>query len=178
MTPVDLYRNIKVSVHRLESQRHYTVPNDDERQQAFRAGEPLPPMRASKHEDMVLVSELRAAGKIVERVHVVDLPLSPYTQYELAVYPENVAAGEDVYIADRAAAAGLAEIHTDFVVFDPETAGASVLLFDIDEHGAVNGYRHLDDAQTVARCWAQYQLARRHAEPVAAFAAKMSETGR
>src|SRR5207245_5369176 len=40
------------------------------------------------------------SGRHVGRVHVVDQPLSPYVRYELAVYAENVSAGEDVRIAD------------------------------------------------------------------------------
>ena len=38
-----------------------------------------------------------------------DRPLSAYVRYELAVYAENVAAGEEVRIADRSAHPELGE---------------------------------------------------------------------
>jgi hypothetical protein len=46
-----------------------------------------------------LVQAARAAGKTMSRVHAVELPLSPYLQFELeAIYPHSVAAGEEVRI--------------------------------------------------------------------------------
>ena len=101
MTPADLYRTCRVSARRLETLQHYDVTGDEERQRAFLAGQPLPPPRQGKLDDLALIADLRQAGRYVGRVHVVDRPLSPYVRYELAVYAENVAAGEDVRIADR-----------------------------------------------------------------------------
>jgi hypothetical protein len=53
----------------------------------------------AKAEWLELVRSARAAGKRMERVHVVVEPLSDYLRYELAWwYADNVAAGEDVRI--------------------------------------------------------------------------------
>lgn len=54
---------------------------------------------AGMEEWLDTVQGARAAGKCMERVHVVVEPLSDYMRYELTWwYPANVAAGEDIRI--------------------------------------------------------------------------------
>lgn len=149
MTPKDLYANCRFSAWRLEAQQHYKVPDDEYRQQAFHAGEPLPPPRDELADDMRLIRQLKQRGRRVGRVHIVDRPLSPYIQYELAVYPENVAAGEEVRIADRSRHPELGALREDFVVADMEGGDPAVMLFDYDPATQVRGFRLVaaDDAQ-------------------------------
>ena len=144
MTPADLYRTCRVSACRLETLQHYDVPGDEERQRAFQAGEPLPPPGQGKQDDLALIAELRRSGRQVGRVHVLDRPLSRYVRYELAVYAENVSAGEDVRIADRSLHPELGALAEDFAIFDAETMHAAVILFDYDSGGLVLGYRIAD----------------------------------
>jgi hypothetical protein len=169
MTPADLYRTCRVSACRLEAQQSYARRGGDERQQAFDAGEPLPPPRQAKVDDLRLISELRQAGRKVGRVHIVDRPLSPYVRYELAVYAENVAAGEDVRIADRFLHPELAALTTDFAIFDAETEQPAVILFDYDSDGILLGYRQADDRKTVDRCREQYGFALSRSVPLSEF---------
>ena len=100
-------------------------------------------------------------------------PLSDYVGYELAVYAENVAAGEDVRIADRSRHPELEALTEDFAIFDEKT----VALFDYDDGGQVCGYRITDDVETVRRCQKQYDLASRHSVPLAEFTAPSLRTG-
>jgi hypothetical protein len=172
-TPADLYRTCRVSACRLETLQHYAGADDEDRQQAFRAGQPLPPPRQGKLDDLRLIASLRKAGLDIGRVHVVDRPLSDYVCYELAVYAENVAAGEDVHIADRSRHPELEALTQDFAIFDEKT----VALFDYDDGGQVCGYRITDDVETVRRCRKQYDLACRHSVPLAEFMAPSLRTG-
>jgi hypothetical protein len=167
MTPKDLYRTCRVSAWRLETLQHY----DEERQHSFRVGEPLPPPRQAKLDDLRLISELRQAGVKVGRVHIVDRPLSAYVRYELAVYAENVAAGEDVRIANRSAHPELAPLHRDFAIFDAETSQPEVILFRYDGAGRILGYEHTRDAATVQQCREQNALALSMSVPLGEFAA-------
>lgn len=171
MTPADLYRTCRVSACRLETLQHYDVPGDEERQQAFHAGHSLPPPRRAKLDDLGLIGKLRESGRKVGRVHVVDQPLSAYVRYELAVYAENVAAGEDVRIADRSLHSELEALTEDFAIFDAETDDASVVLFDYDTGGRVHGYRIASDRETVDRCREQYDLALARSVPLSEFVA-------
>jgi uncharacterized protein DUF6879 len=165
-TPADLYRTCRVSARRLETLQDYDVSGDEERLRAFLAGEPLPPPRQGKADDLALIADLRKRGRYVGRVHVVDRPLTDYVRYELAVYAENVAAGEDVLIADRSAHPELDGLAQDFAIFDSET----VVLFDYDD-GRVRGYRVASDRETVKRCVAEYDLAAGKSVPLAEFMA-------
>jgi hypothetical protein len=171
MTPADLYRTCRVSAHRLETLQTYTVPDDIDRLEAFHAGRPLPPPRQSKVEDMQLIKDLRKAARQVGRVHVVDQPLSDYVRYELAVYAENVAAGEDVRIADRSRHEQLSTLTQDFAIFDAETDQAAVILFDYSIDGRLLGYEHTTHRETIAHCWQQYHQALRLSQPVDTFTA-------
>jgi hypothetical protein len=166
-TPADLYRTCRISACRLETLQHYDVSGDEERQRAFLAGDPLPPPRQGKADDLALIADLRRRGRDVGRVHVVDRPLSDYIRYELAVYAENAAAGEDVLIADRSAHPELEGLARDFAIFDSET----VVLFDYDDSGRVRGYRVADDCETVEGCLAEYGLAAARSLPLAEFLA-------
>jgi hypothetical protein len=158
MTPADLYRACQASAFRLETLQHY-AGDEEGRQQAFRAGQPLPPPGPGKRGDLELIAELAQAGRVLQRVHVIDRPLSDYVRYELAVYAENESAGEEIRIADRSACPELAALGRDFVVFDAETAGPSVILFRYDEDGRLLGYDYAADNATVSRCREQYALA-------------------
>ena len=171
-TPADLYRTCRVSARRLETLQYYDVSGDEERQRAFLAGETLPPPRQGKADDLALIADLRKRGRYVGRVHVVDRPLSDYVRYELAVYAENVAAGEGVLIADRSAHPELEGLVRDFAIFDSET----VVLFDYDDDGRVHGYRVAGDRETVKRCMAEYDLAADLARPLAEFVAATAAT--
>lgn len=179
MTPADLYRTCRFSACRLETLQQYATSGDEERRRAFRAGEPLPPPGPGKLDDLRLIAQLRKAGRQVGRVHVVDQPLSDYMRYELAVYAENVAAGEDVRIADRSRHPELADLGQDFALFDAETGEPQVILFGYDVDGSLLGYRHATDRPTIARCQRQYRLALARSVPLAEFmAASLGTPGR
>jgi len=166
-TPADLYRTCRGSARRLETLQDYDTGGDADRMQAFLAGAPLPPPRPGKMDDLALIADLRKRGVYVGRVHVISRPLSPYIRYELAVYAENVAAGEDVRIADSSLHPELGRLAQDFAIFDSETA----ILFDYDDAGRVRGYQVADDPVTVKRCVGQYVLAAAQSVPLADFMA-------
>jgi hypothetical protein len=179
LTPVDLYRTARACAWRVEVFQHYDVPGDEERQRAFVAGQPLPPPRQSKRDDLELIAGLTRRGLEMGRVHVVDRPLSPYVRYELAVYAENVTAGEDVRIADRSAHPELAALARDFVIVDPGSKHPGAILFDITPDGRVAGYRVDCSRKTVVACREELALALACAVPLGEFvAASMDPRGR
>jgi len=170
MKPADLYRTCQVSACRLETRQCY-AGDEKGRQRAFLAGEPLPPPGPGKRADLRLITQLHQAGRLVQRVHVVDRPLSDYVRYELAVYAENEAAGEDVRIADRSAHPQLAGLDGDFVVFDAETSAASVIIFDYSKNGRLRSYKYAAGRKTVSRHRDRYALALERSVPLSEFMA-------
>lgn len=172
MTPADLYRDCSLSAWRIEVLQDYAVPGDEERQRAFHAGEPLPPPGPGKRDDLALIARLTASGRTIGRIHVIDRPLSDYVRYELAVYAENAAAGEEIRVADRSLYPELGEITADFAIFDAETSDdAAVILFGYDEAGLVRGYQVASDAETLERCRDWLDLAYAYSVPLAEFTA-------
>jgi len=168
MTLDDLFATFVASAFRLETLQHYEVKDDDPRRRAFREGRPLPP-RPGKAESMRMVSRATAAGKRVHRVHVVDLPLSEYLRYELAVYPENIASGEDVRITDRAAHPGLRSLDTDFWLFDADTDDASVVWFRYTPGGLIISRDYANDPVGIRLAREQRDLALEHSLRLSEF---------
>lgn len=77
------------------------------------------------------------------RVRVVGRPVTDYTRYEFAMYSENVAAGEQIRVVERASVLGAdtAWVNDDFWLFDDETAA----LVRYDEQGHFLGAHQASD---------------------------------
>lgn len=171
-----LYRQATSEAFRLETLQRYAVEAEAEQVRAFAEGRPLPP-DPHINESMDIVRTLVAAGVRVRRVHVVDFPLSSYLRYEIAAYPENVEAGEEVSIAVRSRHADLTALTKDFVLFDADTSHQAVVWMHYDEDGRVIGNDYSDAPTDVARARQYRDIAIAHAVPLDDFTAAMPETG-
>lgn len=119
------------STFRLEALPQYLVPQEDADFAAWKRGLwrlPTP----DNDEWLAHVKNRVDAGHHWYRVHILDQPLSDYTLFELYGYQANAAAGEDIYLADRGSHPDLVDLHTDFWLFDSETA--VVMHYDDDGH--------------------------------------------
>jgi hypothetical protein len=146
-----LFDTFQRSAFRLEQLPQYLVPQEDELLADWRAGRSI--QRTPETSDWLrLIADHTAAGRRLYRVHVVDWPLSEYTRFEIECYPDNIAAGEDVYVADRDAHPDLAELAEDFWLLDDRI----VLRMHYDDEGhyvgadlaadvALDGYRRQRD---------------------------------
>lgn len=162
MTLEELFDTFTDSLFRLETLPDYPTSEYDERQRAFRDGRLLPPPPV-KVEWLTLVRNRTAHGRRIHRVHVLDQPLSDYLRYELAVYRENVAAGEDVRIADHDRHPDLADLRQDFLLIDGDTGHAAVVWFHHSPTGQLLGHRLSRDPGDISHCRRQRDLALAHA---------------
>jgi hypothetical protein len=158
MTLAELWEAFRATAFRLETLQYYALAEDEPRRRAFREGRTLPP-RPGKTESLRMISTAVSAGKGVYRVHVVDLPLSEYIRYELAVYPENVAAGEDVRIAPRNAHPGLRDLTADFWLFDADGDRPAVVWFRYTPDGRIISRDYSDDPADISLAREQRDLA-------------------
>jgi hypothetical protein len=110
MRPADLYRTCRVSAVRLEALQDYDVPEDEARQRAFHAGEPLPPPQPAKLADLKLISELSRSGRQVGRVHD---ERGRVRSYGVANDGETVARCRDQYALALGASVPLAPFMTE-----------------------------------------------------------------
>jgi hypothetical protein len=135
-------------VFRLEALDWYDAPNEHEPYARFLARKPAD--MAWREPWKRLVRDVRASGRIMQRVHVVSEPVSDYIRFELLrVYPANVEAGEDVRILSRATAKERGLDWDDFWLFDDDRA--AVLIYDCEgrvkrvEMHEIPGLRDLRD---------------------------------
>jgi hypothetical protein len=127
---------------RLETLPAYTVELEAEEFAAWKRGERrLPPVAGVpwlRH-----IRATTAAGVRWWRVRILDYPLTEYAEFELHGLQANAAAGEDVYVADRAWATELGVLRDDVWIFDNE----AVLRMVYDSAGRPLGAERVDDVQ-------------------------------
>jgi len=109
-----LFESFERDAFRFETLATYDVEEEKEEFEKFLAGEPMPP----EWSDNPWVRAITSRGKAIARVHVLRSPLTDYLRYELAAYPGNVAAGENIGIIDlsKQDVSGLPD--HDFWLFD------------------------------------------------------------
>ena len=114
-------------VFRLETLDWYDAPNEREPYARFLAGKQVDP--AWREPWKKLVREVRASGRVMQRVHIVSEPPDDYIRFELLhVYPANVEAGEDVRILGRKRANEEWLGFYDYWLFDDDLA--AILVYD------------------------------------------------
>lgn len=176
MSMVDVFalcEGVTEEAFRLEARQHYNVPYEEPLIRAFEEGKPQPENESiTKH--MASVSSLRVAGKRDYRVHVIELPLTSYLRYELDGYRENIEAGEEIFIADRAWHLDLAELTEDFMLLDGDTDHASVVWYRYNANDELLARDHSHDPADIEVCRRWRDLAMAHAIPYAEFMLRTS----
>lgn len=155
------------SAFRLETLPQYLVPQEAEEYEAWRAGRPVPLQTPDTSQWLAKIHRMTQEGYRWSRVHIVDWPLADYTRFELHGYRANVAAGEDVRIADRHAHPDMARLDRDFWLIDDRTA----VWMHYDAEGRFVCPRLADVAET-NQCRAMRDLALTHAEPLDDYLAR------
>ncbi|MFE0688801.1 DUF6879 family protein [Streptomyces xiamenensis] len=155
-----LFKDFKRTAFRLETLSVYDVAEEQEEFAAFLAGEPMD----DSWYDSPWVRSMTDLGKELSRVHVLRSPLTDYLRYELAAYPGNITAGENIGIIDlaRQEVSGLPD--HDFWLFDD----AEVYRMHYTDGGQFIGAELLP-ADAVARYQGYREIARKHAVPFADY---------
>lgn len=94
-TLADAFESFQLSAWRRDT---YLVAEYDDQLEAFLADQPMPPRVDGRAE---VVQAATARGARIGRTRLVGHPITDYTRFEFALYPENVEFGEDVRIVDR-----------------------------------------------------------------------------
>ncbi len=158
------FAGVQQSWFRLETLQAYDAPSEREPLRAFLAGEPHPPATEPSKAWTAMIQTHVTAGRQLRRVHVIEEPLTPYVEFELAWgYAAGIAGGEDIRVIPVQRGqwpAGLP--HEDFWLFD----SAAVWRMDYDSAGHVLGAELFDDPDYVARRLAWRDTALRTAVPL------------
>jgi hypothetical protein len=154
---------------RLETLDQYAEGYEQEAVERFLAGEPLDPGFIAPWLERVAATT--AAGRRMQRVHVVTEPLSDYLRYELDGYRFTVAAGEDVRILPRPQARALGLPHQDFWLFDDGPAAR----LHYDRQGTFLGAELVEEPAVVADYCRWRDAALEAATPYARYVAEHQE---
>ena len=90
-----LFRNYQRSAFRLEGQQMYSNPAEDAHLARFLSGQRI---QLDLTKRLARTREQISAGRTKTTVRIIVEPPTSYTRMELSVYPQLVAAGEDVRI--------------------------------------------------------------------------------
>lgn len=119
VTLPDLLAGFQRSAWRLEARDTYMIAREAPQLAAFeRDGTPPPPATAWYD----TIGSARERGATIGRIRLVGHPITPYTWFEFAAYPGNLAAGEDIRVVDRAWLDESWDDAPDVWVFDGVTA--------------------------------------------------------
>jgi hypothetical protein len=160
-----LFANVRRSWFRLETLQRYDVPYERNEFAAWLRGEALDktpgPWQA-------MIRTHVAAGRRLSRVHVIEEPLSDYVRYELAGYPVNIEAGEDVRVIPVRQGDWPAGVpQHDFWLFDDR----ELWLMKYDDAGRFVAAELNTDSGEIARHRAWRETALAQAVPVATYTA-------
>jgi uncharacterized protein DUF6879 len=153
-------QNFKHSAFRLETLPQYLVPQEEEMLARFKRGEEV--RMPDDHPWLVRVRQHVVSGKAMRRVRVVTHPLTDYLRFELAMYHQTVAAGEDIRVCSSTEIAG----YGDWWLFDDR----AVVRLIYDEAGHFLGTDQ-DTTDVVTYC-RRRDLALEHSIPFADYATR------
>jgi hypothetical protein len=158
----NLFHTFRYRVFRLETLQEYRGSGEDDAIAAFNNGARTPPPDPVQDEWEAMIRANCAAGKVMQRVHVVVEPVSDYMQFELTwAYAPNVAAGEDIRVIPirhgRPWPDGVPR--QDFWLID-----ADLYLARYTDDGTWVGVEHIDDPQAVSAAGQWRRAALHHAQ--------------
>lgn len=152
-------QNFERSAFRLETLPEYRVPQEVELLARFKRGEEV--RMPDDHPWLERVRQHTRAGRIMRRVRVVTQPLTDYLRFELSMYRQTVAAGEEI----RVCSSPVFRRFGDWWLFDNRV----VITLNYDEAGHFLGTKQASDVVTYCR---QRDQALEHSIPFADYTAR------
>lgn len=163
-----LFTDFKFTAYRLEALQRYDVTYEQDEFSRFLAGESRGEFPGIAEWIDGTVAKAVAAGKVLSRVHVVELPMSDYVRFECAwAYEHTVEAGEDVRILPVHRGEWPAELpHHDYWLFD----STQLVAMYYEEDGSFLSAEIIDDPRRVVEANHWRDVARASAVPYHEFA--------
>ena len=140
-------QSFRHSAFKLETRQEYAIGEEADRMAAFREHRPRPDRSVATTPYLQWVARATLDGKPWVRARIVEYPLTEYTRYQLVGYQESAAAGERIFIADRARSPRLAGLRQDGWLFDEGRRSERALLLDYTPDGEYAGCREASPAE-------------------------------
>lgn len=152
----DIFRSSKRAFH-MEMQDSYNISDEDEPFRKWRNSEPDD--YEWRRDWLSFIREMADRGITIQRVRIASVPHTDYFRWEIALTPQNIAAGEDVRYLPRHLLEGAKLPEHDCWLFDDD----KLVLSIFSEDGRTGGFaREADTGLT-----AQYRAVRDWVWPMA-----------
>jgi len=133
------FKNFKKYAFRLELLQRYDVEDEKESFLKFIDSGKVLNINSDWYK---LIKESIKRNVVIQRVHVVKLPLSDYIKFEVGIYKKNIKAGEEVSLIDLDQFNKLnLGINFDFWLFDDEI----VLKMNYDKNGKFLNFEEIHE---------------------------------
>lgn len=133
-------KNFTHEAFRLETLPEYRVDGEWQHFQAYLAGKPTVFEKNDWHD---LIAQHRTAGRKMIRLRLLPEDMTPYLEYELLAYQQNLLAGEEIFfLPDDACEDLVGQIPKDAWMFDGET----IIQMNYGETGDYKGSALLENA--------------------------------
>ncbi len=162
------------TAYRLELLSAYAEDSEAAALASFAAGQE-PDIYPGKRGWLEKVRAATATGRIMQRVHVVTEPLSPYLLFEIGwSYSLNVDAGEDIRILLADSAPAVVTEAGDYWLLDSRT----LIRMEYDSRGRLAEISHISDADIIITANYARDTALHHAVPLKQYAVRLSQLRR
>ncbi|MFA5070981.1 MAG: DUF6879 family protein [Candidatus Pacearchaeota archaeon] len=129
------FENFEKSAFRLELLQKYSV---DEELEDFSNFIKTSKINSKKYSEWTeIISKAKSRGVIMQRVHIVDFPLSDYLKYEFEYYKISKKIGEQIFLLDKNKFNE--KVNFDFWLFDDRI----VLKMNYDQDGKFLGFEKI-----------------------------------
>jgi hypothetical protein len=153
-------QNFKQYAFRLETLPAYDSPRETEMLARFRRGEAV--RLPDDFPWLQMVRSHKAAGRIMQRVRLIQQPLSDYIRFEMSLYPQCIEAGEEIRIYEGDGSLLISP--QDFWLFDRDTC----FVLHYDDQGAFIGVEQVEATHNRQRM----RLALQWSKPLSEWAAR------
>jgi hypothetical protein len=145
----ELFDTFRSSAFRMETRQEYVIEEDREAIADWREGRARPAYSVRTSPWAARLATSSIAGKLWQRVRVVELPLTDYVRWETAAYVESSVLGEEIRILVRTHQR-FAELVDDFWLFDADSPSACVVAVHYDDNGQPSGNELITEPDLVA----------------------------
>ena len=134
---LNYFNSFKKNAFRVETLQSYDVSEEQDAYDYFLINKELPEW--SQDEWLNIIKQAKTRWATMQRVHLIQFPISQYLSFELEEYKNNIKAWEEIFYIPIEKCS--IKIESDFWIFDDTT----VLKMNYDNDGAFINFEEIED---------------------------------
>lgn len=134
---LNYFNSFKKNAFRVEILQSYDVSEEQDAYDYFLINKELPEW--SQDEWLNIIKQAKTRWATMQRVHLIQFPISQYLSFELEEYKNNIKAWEEIFYIPIEKCS--IKIESDFWIFDDTT----VLKMNYDNDGAFINFEEIED---------------------------------